>query len=57
MTIVIKKNVGKKEFEKILNSFQNNKDKKGVDTAKHCGSIHLTTDSLLIQKELRNEWQ
>ena len=57
MTVVIKKNVGKKEFEKILHSFQNNKNKKGVDTTKHCGSIHLVKDSLLIQKELRNEWE
>ena len=57
MTIVIKKNVGKKEFEKILDSFENKKNKKGVDTAKHCGSIQLSKDSLSIQKELRNEWQ
>lgn len=28
MTVVIKKNVGKKEFEKILDSFQNKKIEK-----------------------------
>jgi hypothetical protein len=56
MTVIIKKNIDKKEFEKILTAFKENKKSKGVDTSKHCGSIKLTKDSLIIQKELRDEW-
>ncbi|OAZ02847.1 hypothetical protein [Flavobacterium succinicans] len=57
MTVIIKKNIDKKEFEEILTAFKENKKSKGVDTSKHCGSIKLTKDSLIIQKELRNEWE
>ena len=57
MTVIIKKNIDKKEFEKILTAFKNNKKVKGVDTSKHCGSIKLAKDPLTIQKEMRNEWE
>jgi hypothetical protein len=57
MTVIIKKNIDKKEFEKILISFKKNKKIKGVDTSKHCGSINLAKDPLTIQKEMRNEWE
>jgi hypothetical protein len=57
MTVVIKKGVDKKEFEKILDSFRKNKKSKGVDTSKHCGTIKLSKDPLVIQKELRDEWK
>jgi hypothetical protein len=56
MTVIIEKNVGKKEFEKILLSFREKKTAKGVDTSKHCGVIKLDKDPLVIQKEMRDEW-
>jgi hypothetical protein len=57
MTVIIEKNVGKKEFEKILLSFREKKTAKGVDTSKHCGVIKLDKDPLVIQKEMRDEWK
>lgn len=57
MTVVIKKGVDKREFEKILDSFRKNKKSKGVDTLKHCGTIKLSKDALVIQKEMRDEWK
>ena len=57
MTVIIKKNIDKKEFEKILTAFKKNKKSKGVDTLKYCGSIKLSKDSLIIQKEIREEWE
>ena len=57
MTVIIKKDIGKKEFEKILIAFKKNKKTNGVDTSKHCGSIKLNKDSLIIQKEMRDEWE
>jgi hypothetical protein len=41
MTVIIKKDTDKEEFEKILIAFKKNKKSKGVDTSKHCGSIKL----------------
>ena len=57
MTVIIKKDIDKKEFEKILIAFKKNKRSRGVDTSKHCGSIKLNKDSLIIQKEMRDEWE
>lgn len=57
MTVIIKKGVDKKEFEKILNSFRQNKKAKGVNTLKYCGIIKLSKDPLIIQKEMRDEWK
>ena len=31
--------------------------KKGVNTKKYCGTIKLKEDALLIQKQLRDEWE
>jgi len=33
------------------------KAKEGVDVLKFCGKIKLKKDALVIQKQLRNEWQ
>ncbi|MDD5150805.1 MAG: hypothetical protein PHC28_10080 [Flavobacterium sp.] len=57
MTVVIKKGLDKKEFEKILDSFRKNKKSQGVNTSKHCGTIKLSKDPLIIQKEMRDEWE
>ena len=57
MTVIIKKNIDKKKIEKILTAFKKNKKSKGVDTLKYCGSIKLSKDSLIIQKEIREEWE
>ncbi|MCL6462514.1 MAG: hypothetical protein I4O51_11685 [Flavobacterium micromati] len=57
MTVILKKHIGKKEFEKILTSFNKDKSKKGVDTSIYCGTITLQKDPLTIQKALRDEWE
>jgi hypothetical protein len=57
MTIIIDKNTTKKEFEKQLNVLQKTKKSKGVDLTRHLGVIKLANDALLIQKEIRSEWQ
>jgi hypothetical protein len=57
MTVILKKHIGKKEFEKILTSFNKDKSKKGVDTSIYCGIITLQKDPLTIQKALRDEWE
>jgi hypothetical protein len=38
-----------KQFDRALTS-------KGVDTRKYCGVIKLKKDPLIIQKDLRSEW-
>lgn len=57
MTVVLKKKINKKDFQKIINSIVSAKQSKGVDTLKHCGVINLQKDPLLIQKEMRSEWK
>ncbi len=51
---VPKKKVTKQHITRI----RKRKDLKssGVDTLKYCGIIKLKKDALVIQKELRNEW-
>jgi hypothetical protein len=56
LTVIIEKNIDKKEFEKILTAFKENKNSKEVNTSKHCGFIKLNKDSFIIQKEMRDEW-
>jgi len=52
--VVIKRKSGKKNISKILDKAISSK---GVDTRKYCGVIKLSKDPLIIQKELRNEWE
>ena len=57
MTIVLKKNIQKKEFLKILQTIDSKKESLAINTLKHCGVIKLKKDALAIQKEMRDEWQ
>lgn len=54
MVIVLKKGRSKQILMLLK---QKGKNKKGVNTKKYCGAIHLKQDALLIQRELRNEWR
>lgn len=57
MTIIINKNTTKKEFEKLLSTFNKKKKEKVMDVSKHCGVLKLKKDPLQIQKEMRNDWE
>ena len=54
MVTVIKKKLNKQDISKKFNKAIT---QKGVDTHKYCGVIKLTKDPLIIQKELRDEWE
>ncbi len=54
MATVIQKKSGKKN---IVKKFNKAVASKGVDTRKYCGIIKLTQDPLIIQKQLRDEWE
>jgi hypothetical protein len=56
MVLVIKKGATKSEIEKIEKQLQST-EKMGFDAAKYNGIIHFNEDALLIQKQLRNEWE
>lgn len=57
MTVVLKKNIEKVEFEKILKEINQSKKLRGVDTSRFCGILNLKKDPLTIQKEMRDEWK
>lgn len=54
MVLVLKKGASKQSMTSIMKKL---KKKKGVDTKKYCGTIKLKEDALLIQKQLRDEWE
>jgi hypothetical protein len=54
MVLVLKKGANKKEMDKISEKIQLTK---GVDTKKYCGTVKLKEDPLVIQKQMRDEWQ
>lgn len=54
MVLVLKKGASKQRMSAILKKLQT---KKGVDTKKYCGTIKLKQDALVIQKQLRDEWE
>jgi hypothetical protein len=54
MVLVLKKGASKQRMSAILKKLQS---KKGVDTKKYCGTIKLKQDALLIQRQLRDEWE
>ncbi|MCX8492054.1 MAG: hypothetical protein ORN54_13415 [Cyclobacteriaceae bacterium] len=53
MSTVINKKLNKKSIPK---KFSKVISQTGVDTRKYCGIIKLSKDPLVVQKELRNEW-
>ncbi len=54
MVTIIKKKQNKLDIAK---KFSKAIMQKGVDTHKYCGVIKLSKDPLIIQKELRDEWE
>lgn len=54
MATIIKKKSNRKNISKIFNKAVASK---GVDTKKYCGVIKLAKNPLVIQKELRDEWE
>mgnify|MGYP003580347161 CR=1 FL=1 len=56
MVFVLKRNAGKKEVEARKKQIEKIKPS-GVNTKKYCGVIKLKKDPLIIQKEMRDEWQ
>ena len=54
MATIIKKKSLKRDISKKFNKAISSK---GVDTRKYCGVIKLSKDPLIIQKELRDEWE
>jgi len=54
MVTILKKGTSKKSIQKIL---QKIRTKRGLDAFKYCGIIKLKEDPLLIQKQMRNEWE
>jgi hypothetical protein len=54
MVIVIEQGTTQEKLEILLKKL---KIKKGVDTKKYCGVIHLKESPLQIQKKLRDEWR
>jgi hypothetical protein len=54
MVLILKKGASKKDIESIEKKL---KAKEGIDVMKYCGKVKFKEDALLIQKNLRNEWQ
>jgi hypothetical protein len=54
MATVIKRKSNRRNISKI---FDKAVSSKGVDTKKYCGVIKLSKDPLVIQKQLRDEWE
>lgn len=54
MATILKRNLKDKERSKKFNKAI---AVKGVDTTRFCGVIKLAKDPLVIQKELRDEWE
>jgi len=58
MTITISKGADKATIENALAQLQKQTEtKNGVDTRKYCGVIELKENPLLMQKQLRDEWE
>jgi len=55
MVMTIKYGASKKNLLSILKEVSEKK-RKGIDTSKFCGKIKLKKNPLLVQKELRDEW-
>jgi hypothetical protein len=51
--IVIRRKDRKELYKKKLKSIKPN----GINAKKYCGKIELKKDPLIIQKEIRDEWE
>ncbi len=57
MLTVLKYGSDKKKIKSLLAHLKNQKTRTGIDAYKYCGAISLAEEPLLIQKELRDEWE
>lgn len=57
MVTVLRQGATKKSIRSILEKLVKEIKPKGVDVYKYCGKISLTKDALILQRELRNEWE
>jgi hypothetical protein len=56
MTTILKKSKNI-DFDKINQNLEKNRQNRAVDIKKFCGTIKLKKDALLIQKDMRHEWE
>lgn len=54
MLIIIKKGETKRKILLLLNRI---KSRKGIAAYKYCGIIKLKNDPIVIQKQMRDEWE
>jgi len=57
MVTIIKYGSDNKIIRSLLERLKNQKSRIGIDAYKYCGVITLAEEPLLIQKELRDEWE
>ncbi len=57
MVTVLKQGATKERIKRILKQLKKESESKGIDAYKYLGKIKLKKDALVIQKELRNEWE
>jgi len=57
MVTIVKSGADKNKIRSLLERLKNRKSRIGIDAYKYCGAITLAEDPLLIQKELRDEWE
>jgi hypothetical protein len=57
MVTVLKYGTDKKKIRLLLERLKNQKSRTGINAYKYCGTITLAEEPLLIQKELRDEWE
>jgi hypothetical protein len=57
MVTVVKYGADKKKIRSLLQQLKNQKSRIGIDAYGYCGVLTLAEEPLLIQKELRDEWE
>jgi hypothetical protein len=57
MVTVLKYGTDKKQIRTLLERLKHQKSRAGIDAYKYCGIITLVEEPLLIQKEMRDEWE
>jgi hypothetical protein len=57
MVTIIKYGTDKKKIGLLLERLKNQKSRSGIDAYKYCGAVTLAEEPLLIQKELRDDWE
>jgi hypothetical protein len=57
MVTILQYGADKKRIKSLLERLQNQKSRSGINAYKYCGVISLSEEPLLIQKELRDEWE